>query len=100
MTDYVDTTLLECNRKSSAEFLGGNFTSPANWVNNLGSGIKLDIGDKISVSSAYISEIGNEESTIEITGKKAIDNEGRTQRYTTNNVSLVKTENRENNQNE
>ncbi len=30
MSEYVDTTLLECNRKSSAEFLGGNFTSPAN----------------------------------------------------------------------
>ena len=78
MSNYTDTTLLEANRKSSVEFLGGNFTSPNSWNNDLGSGFKLDIGDTISVESGYISEIGNEEATIEITGKKAINNKGET----------------------
>tara|TARA_R110002110_G_scaffold140305_2_gene327498 strand:+ start:3558 stop:7454 length:3897 start_codon:yes stop_codon:yes gene_type:complete len=100
MSNYTDTTLLEANRKSSVEFLGGNFTSPNSWNNDLGSGFKLDIGDTISVESGYISEIGNEEATIEITGKKAINNKGETQRYTTQNISLVKVQGAENNQND
>ncbi len=94
---YTDTIILEANRKSSVEFLGGNTESKGTWNNALGSGIKLDIGDTISVHSAYISEIGNEESTIEITGRKAVDNEGRTQRYTTNNVSVKRTYGEKNN---
>ena len=69
---YVDTILLEANRKSSAEYRAGNETEPSIWTNNLGSGIKLDIGDTISIDSAYISEIGNESSTIEIMGRHAI----------------------------
>jgi len=89
---YTDTILLEANRKSSAEFLAGNDLSRAMWTNNLGSGVKLDIGDKISVHSAYISEIGNEQSTIEIKGRKAINNVGIAQRYKTLNTTLVKTE--------
>tara|TARA_R110001599_G_scaffold330467_3_gene544900 strand:+ start:7993 stop:11790 length:3798 start_codon:yes stop_codon:yes gene_type:complete len=89
---YTDTILLEANRKSSAEFLGGNDLSRSLWTNNLGSGIKLGIGDKISVHSAYISEIGNEQATIEIKGRDAIDNEGRSQKYTTINTTLLKTE--------
>ncbi len=100
MTSYTDTILLEANRKSSVEFLGGNTESPGKWNNDLGSGIKLEIGDTISVESGYISEIGNEEATIEITGKKAINNKGETQRYTTQNVSLVKVQGQENNQND
>jgi len=62
---YVDTTLIECNRKSSPQYLGGNDTEPYHWTNKCGDGITLDIGDKISVHSSYISEIGNESSTIE-----------------------------------
>ena len=79
---YTDTIILEANRKSSVEFIGGNRESKNTWNNSLGSGIKLGIGDTISVHSAYISEIGNEESTIEITGRKAVDNEGRMGIYT------------------
>ncbi len=94
---YTDTIILEANRKSSVEFIGGNRESKNTWNNSLGSGIKLGIGDTISVHSAYISEIGNEESTIEITGRKAVDNEGRTQRYTTNNVSVKRTYGEKNN---
>lgn len=94
---YTDTILLEANRKSSAEYLAGNYESKSSWINDLGSGIKLDIGDTISVHSAYISEIGNEDSTIEIKGRNATNNLGERQTYTTKNVSLVKTEGEANN---
>ena len=66
MSEYTDTILLEANRRSSAEFLAGNLEKKNIWTNDVGSGIKLDIGDTISLHSAYISEIGNESSTIEI----------------------------------
>ena len=39
MSTYVDTTLIECNRKSSPAYLGGNETQPFNWVNKCGDGI-------------------------------------------------------------
>jgi len=94
---YTDTILLEANRKSSAEYLAGNYESKSNWINDLGSGIKLDIGDTISVHSAYISEIGNEDSTIEIKGRNATNNLGERQTYTTKTVSLDKTEGEANN---
>ena len=96
-TSYTDTILLQANRKSSAEYLSGNSESKASWTNDLGSGIKLDIGDTISVHSAYISEIGCEDATIEIKGRNAINNIGERQSYTTKNVTLVKTEGQKNN---
>ncbi len=94
---YTDTILLEGNRKSSAEYLAGNNESKSSWTNDLGSGIKLDIGDTISVHSAYISEIGNESSTIEIKGRNAQNNLGERQSYTTKTVSLNKIEGQQNN---
>jgi len=94
---YTDTILLEANRKSSAEYLAGNNESKSSWTNDLGSGIKLDIGDKISVHSAYISEIGNEDATIEIKGSIAINNLGERQSYTTKNTTLTKLEGQTNN---
>ena len=89
---YTDTILLEANRKSSAEYLAGNFESNSTWINDLGAGIKLDIGDTISVHSAYISEIGNESATIEVKGRNARNNIGERQLYTSVNVSGVKTQ--------
>jgi len=94
---YTDTILLEANRKSSAEYLAGNYESNNAWTNDLGSGVKLEIGDTISVHSAFISEIGNEDSTIEIKGKNAINNLGERQSYTTVNVSLTRTDGEKNN---
>ncbi len=96
---YTDTILLQANRKSSAEYLGGSDESKSSWTNDLGSGIKLDIGDKISVHSAYISEIGNEDATIEIKGRIAINNLGERQSYTTKNTILTKLEGQTNNGN-
>ena len=71
MSDYVDTILLEANRKSSPEYRANLLhANPSHWTNDLGSGVQLDIGDKISVHSSFISEIGNESSTIEIKGSR------------------------------
>ena len=61
-SSYVDTILLEANRKSSPEYLAsfaGNASNPSSWSNSVGSGIKLGIGDKISIHSAYISEMNH-----------------------------------------
>ena len=75
MSEYTDTILLECNRKQSPEYLSKiNPGNPAQWTNNLGSGVKLDIGDEISVHSAYMSAVGNEAATIEIKGRTARNN--------------------------
>ena len=54
MTSYTDTILLEANRKSSVEFLGGNTESPSKWNNDLGSGIKLDINTNEAFKKADV----------------------------------------------
>ena len=94
MSEYTDTILLECNRKQSPEYLSkieaGN---PAHWTNNVGDGIKLDIGDQISVHSAYMSAIGNESATIEIKGQDARDNLGRGQLFNMSDTVKTKTTN-------
>jgi len=90
MSEYTDTILIECNRKQSPEFLSKiDAGNPANWTNNVGDGIKLNIGDQISVHSAFMSAIGNEASTIEIKGQDARDNLDRGQLF--NMSDTVKT---------
>tara|TARA_R100001463_G_scaffold37055_2_gene79729 strand:- start:1015 stop:4662 length:3648 start_codon:yes stop_codon:yes gene_type:complete len=99
-TSYVDTILLEANRKSSPEYLAsfaGNASNPNSWTNSVGAGVKLEIGDKISVHSAYISEIGNESATIEIKGKQATNNTGVGQSYTSEQNVINKTINEKSN---
>ena len=59
--------LLDCNHKSSAEFLGGNRSSPALFTNKLGSGIQVNAGDKVSIHNAFISEVGSDDNAIQIT---------------------------------
>ena len=58
--------LLDCNHKTSSEFLAGNRDSPALFTNKLGSGIKVNPGDKISVHNAFISETGSDDNAIQI----------------------------------
>tara|TARA_R110002033_G_scaffold46408_1_gene91061 strand:- start:1553 stop:6877 length:5325 start_codon:yes stop_codon:yes gene_type:complete len=71
---YVDTLIIDCSRSTSEE-VKGDPTNDQNAVftNKLGNGIKLNPGDKISVSSAYISERGVGGSVIEFKGVKAAD---------------------------
>ena len=87
---YVDTILIEANRKTSPQYLAGNEESPNKWTNDCGNGIKLDVGDQISVHSAYISEIGNESATIEIKGTVATNNLNEGQTYNSSNTTKVK----------
>ena len=69
MSGYTDTTLLNCNRSASVEARSGNDTNPAIFTNTLEQTVPLDVGDKISLERAFISEIGAGNSqTIEFKG--------------------------------
>lgn len=69
MSEYVDSLLLSCNRKQSVEYLANNTSNTATWTNVVSNGVKLNVGDQVSVHSSAISEIGNESATIEIKGR-------------------------------
>ena len=70
MSEYVDTKLINCNRLASVESRTGNDSNPAVFTNPLNESIKLDVGDKISLERAFISEVGaGNPSTIEFKGK-------------------------------
>ena len=65
---YVDLSLLECSRKRSVDVSGGNDTNNAIFMNKVEEGMMLNVGDKVSVHSAVISEIGAGSDTIELKG--------------------------------
>ena len=66
MSGYTDTYILEANRIQSPEYNDNDNTSI--WTNTLSDGVRLNVGDKISVNSAFISDLGAEDSTIEFKG--------------------------------
>jgi len=66
---YVDLKLLECSRKSSIEVGSGNDTNNALFMNKVEEGYMLDVGDKVSIHSAVVSEIGAGGNTIELKGE-------------------------------
>ena len=68
MSDLTRTTLIECPRSQSDEAQGNNNSNPSQWSNKVGSGLHLKPGDKISVHSTYISEIGAQAGQIQING--------------------------------
>ncbi len=61
-----ETIVVECSRQSSIEGTSNNYTSLADWTCDCGSGIVLDIGDKIQVHSGFVSEKGAQAGEIEI----------------------------------
>ena len=69
MSGFTKTTLIECPRSQSDEGLANNNQNPSKWTNRVGDGIHLKPGDKISVHSSYISEIGAEAGQIQIKGQ-------------------------------
>ena len=70
MSEYTDLTLLNCNRSASVEARSSNDSNPAVFTNTLQQTVKLDVGDKVSVERAFVSEIGaGNPSTIEFSGK-------------------------------
>jgi len=64
-----EITLLDCNHLTSAEYVGGNLGSNSFYTNKLGEGIKVNQGDKVSVHQTYISEVGSDDNSIQITDK-------------------------------
>ena len=62
-------TLVDCNRKQSAEYLGGNDNSKALFTCKLGEGIKVNQGDTISVHNSFISETGSDDSAMNFDDK-------------------------------
>ena len=67
MSGYTDTLILEANRVNSNQF-ANNEDETSIWTNVVSTGVKLNVGDKISLHSAYVSDLGAEDSTIEFKG--------------------------------
>ena len=68
--EYTDLKIIDCNRQHSIQVKSGNSENTALFTNELGRGIQLDVGDKVSVQGAYISEVGAGADTIEFKGEK------------------------------
>lgn len=66
--EYTDIKILDCNRLHSIQARSGNNSNPALFTNELGKGIKLKVGDKVSVKGVYISEVGAGADTVELKG--------------------------------
>lgn len=81
MSEYVDTHILEANRIHAPQY--NDDTNTSLWTNDVTNGLKLNIGDKISVQGAFISDLGAENSTIEFKGDVIQD----TQTFTTTLVT-------------
>jgi hypothetical protein len=79
-TEYTDLKILDCNRLHSIQARSGNDTNKALFTNELGKGIKLKVGDRVSVKGAYISEVGAGSDTVELKGTNT--GERRTVEYT------------------
>ena len=60
------TIVIECSRQSSLEATTFNNQNLAEWTNDCGAGVVLDIGDKIQVHSGFVSEKGAQAGEIEI----------------------------------
>ena len=73
MSGYTKTTIIDCARSQSEEATNGNNSNPAQWVNKVGTGFHLKVGDQITVHSSYISELGCQAGQIQIKGRKLGD---------------------------
>ena len=69
---YTQTLLLDCNRLSSVEYNASKLSDADNslFTNKVANGITLDIGDQVSINSAYISERGAGATVIEFKGRE------------------------------
>ena len=65
---YTDLKIIECSNRSSIQFGSGNETNNALFLNKVEEGFMLEPGDKVSVHSAVIAEIGAGQETIELKG--------------------------------
>lgn len=66
---YSDMILVDCNRLASEQSKGNTDNDGKSvWTNKLGSGIKLNQGDKVSIHSGFVSERGAGDSSMEFEG--------------------------------
>ena len=79
---YSNTILIDCNRLHSEQAKSGNDENPALFTNKTGHGIQVKAGDKMSVYSSFISEIGAGADAIEFKGEDL----GKTRTITYTNV--------------
>ena len=73
---FTDSYIVQCDRNSSLEADQGNNNDPSLFTNKQGTGLRLNAGDKVSVHSAFINEIGNTDGTIEFKGNTIKDSRG------------------------
>jgi hypothetical protein len=57
MSGYVNTRLIDCNRLNSEEHRQDELDK-SKWTSKVGSGVKLNPGDKVSIHASFISELG------------------------------------------
>ena len=87
MSQYTDTILINANRKAGIEARAGNDSEPATWINPLQQSVIIEVGDKVSMESVFINEIGSANSqTIEFSGRqvksKALNGQNNIPTYT------------------
>ena len=70
MESNTNIILIDANRLNSEESRSGDNSNPAAWTNEVSAGIRLNAGDKVSVHSTFVSEIGCGDSSLETTGSK------------------------------
>jgi len=67
MNSFTDTFILEANRVHSSQYTNSSNTSI--WTNAVNDGIELNEGDRVQLHSAFVSDLGAEDATIEFRGK-------------------------------
>ena len=63
------TTLLDCSHEQSSEFIAGHRDTNSLYTNRLGSGIKVETGDSVTVHQSFISEVGSDDNSLQIPNK-------------------------------
>ena len=69
MEGFTDTILIDCNRANSEEGKADNKEQYSQFTCKTGVGVKVNPGDKVSVHSAFVSQVGCGAGVIEFTGK-------------------------------
>jgi len=76
MEQYTDLRIIDCNRVDSIESQNDNDLNKALYTNDIGDGLKLNVGDSISVHGAFVSEVGAGSDTIEFKGNNIVSSSG------------------------
>ena len=71
MSDNIleQTSFIDCNRVLSEQVIGGNETETSLFTNKLTTPLTVNVGDKISLHSAYINQRGAGSDIIEFRGR-------------------------------